>query len=357
MGRGFGGEWVARMDTSYREAQFGGSVRRLRDEGALTRYQTAPFGAVIRDRYRGTGWRAGGYGQQTVQWQRLRMTAGGRWDRLERTAWSPQLGATYQLWESTRVQANWGQAVQFPNFLQGVRLLSERATQVTAAVKQMLGDRTRLRMETYRRWDRDQIFRPFEEPRLLGNGGIFNPPVVLGFQNSQRATARGVEVMLQRRSANRLSGWVSYGYGRTTVRDGALGIEFPGDFDQRHTVNVYGSYRIRPTLNVSSRYTYGSNFPVSGFYQARGAQYFLAAGRNGLRLPAYQRADVRLNKSFSWQKWRSTLFVEVQNLTNVNNRRLDSINGYNNRTGQAFLAFGRLFSIVPAAGVMFEWER
>ena len=122
-------------------------------------------------------------------------------------------------------------------------------------------------------------------------------------------------------------------------------------------MNVYGSYRIRPTLNVSSRYSYGSNFPVPGFYEARGAQYFLAAGRNGLRLPAYQRADIRLNKAFTWQKWRSTLFVEVQNLTNVNNRRLDSINGYNNRTGQALLTFGRLFPIVPAAGVMFEWER
>jgi len=357
LGRGFGGEWVARTDTSYRGAQFGGSMRRLREEGALTRYQTSPLAVLTRDRYRGTGWRAGGYGQQTVQWQRLRMTAGGRWDHMERTAWSPQLGASYQLREGTRVQGGWGQAVQFPNFLQGMRLLPERATHLTVAVEQMLGDRTRLRVETYRRWDRDQIFRPFEEPRLVANGSIFNPPLVLAFQNSQRATARGVEVTLQRRSANRLSGWVSYGYGRTTVRDGALGIQFPGDFDQRHTANIYGSYRIRPTLNISSRYSYGSNFPVAGFYEARGSQYFLAAGRNGLRLRAYQRADLRLNKSFTWQKWRSTLFVEVQNLTNVNNRRLDSINGYNNRTGQAFLTFGRLFPIVPAAGVMFEWER
>jgi len=96
---------------------------------------------------------------------------------------------------------------------------------------------------------------------------------------------------------------------------------------------------------------------VAGFYQARGAQYFLPAARNGLRLPAYQRADVRLNQSFTWQRWRSTLFVEVQNLKSANNRRLESINGYNNRTGQAFLTLGRLFPIVSAAGVMFELER
>ena len=62
MGRGFGGQWVARTETNYRGAQFGGSVRRLRDECVLTRCQTAPFGAQIRDLYRGMAWRGGGYG-------------------------------------------------------------------------------------------------------------------------------------------------------------------------------------------------------------------------------------------------------------------------------------------------------
>ena len=45
---------------------------------------------------------------------------GGRWDHMERTARSPQFRAAYQLRESTRMQASWGQAVQFPDFLQGV---------------------------------------------------------------------------------------------------------------------------------------------------------------------------------------------------------------------------------------------
>jgi hypothetical protein len=40
--------------------------------------------------------------------------------------------------------------------------------------------------------------------------------------NSQHGYARGIEIYLQRRSANGFSGWVSYAYGHTLVTDDAL---------------------------------------------------------------------------------------------------------------------------------------
>ena len=118
--RGFGGEWVARTDTNYRGAQFGGSVRRLRDEGVLTRCQTAPFAAQIRKRYRGMAWRGGGYRHQAVQWYRLLMTAGDGG-----TIWSgrlcrPSLGSL-SITGIDAVAGELGQAVQFQDFLQGVK--------------------------------------------------------------------------------------------------------------------------------------------------------------------------------------------------------------------------------------------
>jgi hypothetical protein len=126
-------------------------------------------------------------------------------------------------------------------------------------------------------------------------------------------------------------------------------------------VNVYSSYRLRPTVNLSARYSFGSNFPIPGFFRLQGSTYFLDTQRNQLRLPAYHRADVRLNKSFhhttaqGWT-WRGVLFVEVMNLTNHDNLTFDSFNGFNSRTGQASPTFLKLFPIVPAAGVMFEWD-
>jgi hypothetical protein len=39
-----------------------------------------------------------------------------------------------------------------------------------------------------------------------------------------------------------------------------------------------------------------------------GAQYYLSNVRNQLRMPAYLRTDVRVNKSWTKDKWKLTLF-------------------------------------------------
>ena len=96
------------------------------------------------------------------------------------------------------------------------------------------------------------------------------------------------------------------------MTDSILSTSFPSDWDQRHGVNTYLSFRLTPSVNLSARYTYGSNFPVPGFLrEGANGTYFLDSRRNQIRLPAYHRADVRINKSFQWGKWRGTFFAEV----------------------------------------------
>jgi hypothetical protein len=211
-----------------------------------------------------------------------------------------------------------------------------------------------LRLDAYQRLDRDLLFRPLFEPRLI-DGRIFNPPTDPPIRNSQRGYARGVEIFLQRRTANRLTGWVSYALGYARLRDGEARIAFPADFDQRHTVNVYAGYRIRPSVNLSVKWLYGSGFPLPGFYRRDGARYFLAESRNALRLDPYHRADVRLNKAYVFDRWKLTLHAEVINLFNRANYRFDSFGGYNAQTGQCSLTLNRLLPILPSAGVVLEF--
>jgi hypothetical protein len=47
--------------------------------------------------------------------------------------------------------------------------------------------------------------------------------------NSQRGSAPGLQIFLQRRTANGFSGWISYTYGGTQVRDGVTGSHFAAD--------------------------------------------------------------------------------------------------------------------------------
>jgi hypothetical protein len=164
-----------------------------------------------------------------------------------------------------------------------------------------------------------------------------------------------VQVVLQTRSANRLSGWTSYTLSYSRQRDALLGVHYWSDEDQRHLANTYLSYRVTPSLNLSGRWAYGSGEPIPGFFTLRDGLYYLSPRRNDLRLPSYQRVDIRANKSFTYDAWKLTLFGEVINATNRKNTRFISFDGLNGLTQRAFLTTDRVFPFVPVAGVTLEF--
>ena len=116
----------------------------------------------------------------------------------------------------------------------------------------------------------------------------------------------------------------------------------------------YGGYRLKPTVNLSIRWNYGSGFPIPGFLQKSGSLYNLTNVRNQLRLSAYSRIDFRENKLWTGDKWKLTLYGEVINLTNRTNCLFDSFNVYNIRTNQAFVTLDSMFPVLPSVGIVFE---
>ena len=369
LGAGLYGEWTGNTNATWAwnaraPLDFGVSVRQLRDEGFGTQYQTAASARTL-DRYNGNATRTGGYLQQSfLAWNgRLHFFAGARWDHENvdrRSAVSPQASVSLMLTPSTRLQLGAGQYVQFPELsvltsILGSRYLPpSRSNQAVAAVEQRLGARTRLRAEWYDRNDRDLVFQPLALPRMIAPGKYFTPPLNPAYVDSMRGYARGVEFFLQRSSANKFTGWISYAFGRTNYHDSVLGNWFPSNYDQRHTVNAYGSYRLKPTVNLSLRWSYGSAFPIPGYLSEVAGVYYLAEALNQVRMPAYQRTDFRVNKAWTHARWKWTLYGEVVNLTNRTNYVFDSLNGYNTKTGVISVTLDKMFPILPSAGIVFE---
>ncbi|MEO8594243.1 MAG: TonB-dependent receptor [Candidatus Solibacter sp.] len=366
---GYYGEWVWNSSATWMwnrqtPLEVGASLRRLRDSGFANQYLNTTATPRLLDHYDGTAMREGGYAQQSwMPWAgRLHFTAGVRWDRHstdEIAALSPNVSASLALASGTRVQLGFGQYVQYPEIslltspLGSRALLPIRSNHLIAAVEQRFGARTRVRAEYYDRVDRDLVYQPLYDPRLV-DGKLFVPPANPRYLNSLRGYSRGVQFFLQRSSANRATGWISYAFGRTGMRDGITRDRFPSDYDQRHTVNIYGGYRLKPTVNLSAKISYGSAFPIPGYLQQVGTLYYLTSVRNQLRTPRYFRSDARVNKSWTKDKWKLTLFGEVINLTNRTNYLFDGFNGYNSRTAQAFLTLDTTFPVLPSAGVVFE---
>ena len=159
---------------------------------------------------------------------------------------------------------------------------------------------------------------------------------------------------MQRRSANGLSGWVAYSFGHARWHEEG-GLRFDSDFDQRHTLTVFGTYRISHTLNLSTKYRYGSGFPVAGFYESRRGGVFLSSERNRYRPESYSRWDVRANKAFIFERWRLTLYGEVINLLNRTHTRYTGLDELDTGTGRVFLERDTLFPFLPSAGVTIEF--
>jgi hypothetical protein len=219
----------------------------------------------------------------------------------------------------------------------------------------MLSDKTRIRVEAYNREDRNGIFSANTEYRLVNGRTVGPGPGATGMlANNLRGHARGIEVFVQRRSVNNLSGWISYGYGIARYRDAATNLHFDGDFDQRHTFNGYATYRLTPTLNLSAKYRYGSNFPVAGFLLINPNRSIrLSEQRNALRPPVYSRLDVRANKAFNFNRWKLTVYGEVLNVFARENLRytvsVDTVNG------RVSVDRESMFPFLPIAGLRLEF--
>ena len=373
LGAGNYREWVLNANVTWmwnrRSPLNGGfSLRNIRDAGFSNEFLD-PSPVHVLNIYRGSGTLSGGFLEQSWSMAdgRVHLSAGGRWDHhsINRvTAFSPRVGITFSPWRSLRLELGWGQYVQYPQISQltaslgGPNLLPIRSAHAVAAAEQRFGERTRLRAEFYDREDRDLLWQPLLEARLVAGvpvGAAVHPM----YTNSLRGHARGVAIYLQRFGANGLSGWISYAYGRTWMHDGVTGNSFPSDFDQRHTINVYGSYRLRPSVSLSIRETYGSGFPLpgylrpaDGYLEEDGQSMYVTSARNRWRLGPYQRIDLRINKSWAHRRWMTTLYAEVMNLTNKTNYRFDSVDAYGG--GGAWVVLDRMFPILPSVGVVFE---
>ena len=119
--------------------------------------------------------------------------------------------------------------------------------------------------------------------------------------------------------------------------------------------SVFANYRLTPSLNFSGKWLYGSGFPVpSGDYIVVGNTY-LPKGLNETRLGPYERLDIRADKDWAFRRWKMTLYGEVLNLTDHDNRRYITSTVVDPNTGQTAITTQRGLPITPAVGLVFEF--
>lgn len=297
---------------------------------------------------------------------RIVLTPGVRvehWGLIDQTEASPWLLSEWELRPNTRVKFGAGLQRQSPTIdqtvfvLPGTTLVPERALTIEGGLEHRFGSNWRAAGTIYHRSD-EEGFRFREAEFRIIDDRLVRPGPFPHVENVLTGDTRGVELVLERRSANGLTGWLSYAWNESTLTDpggpGDPAETFPSDFDQRHTLNAYVAYRWSGRTSLSARMRYGSNFPIQGYIQQVPDGYMLSEQRNATRLPEYSRLDLRADRTFTYRKSRLTLFLEVVNVMNQDNYRPNSY-GLNTITRRVFEPVEKLFPLLPVAGILIEF--
>ena len=356
--------------------EFGGDAERLDGRSAIVRQTSAATAPITLNDYDDHAAAAGAYGQiRFGLGSRVTVTPGSRidhWSLTGATTASPWVNGEFRLSEGTRIRGGSGIYRQFPDLdvVHGIHgggddLRPERALHVDAGIEQTMPHQTRILFNVYMREERDVLWAPGSEWQLVSNAirpGVFNAPLV----NALSGDARGAEVVVRRDAADGFSGFAGYAYSRLRYTDTRTGERFWGDADQRHTLSLYGNYRLSSRTSLSARYRYGSNYPMWGYIgepsaapglgtmvDARPFFYPLSSERNTQRLPAYSRLDLRADRAFTWSGRRLVVFVDVANVLNHENLR--NANYSIDRLGRVFDTTESLMPIVPSGGLVIEF--
>jgi hypothetical protein len=214
------------------------------------------------------------------------------------------------------------------------------ANHYVAALEQRVGESTRVKLLLFDRSDDVSYDQSISSGCLPGY-------VNCGFQTLDRDYSRGAQIVLQSRTANRLTGWIGYtlAYARQSFNASgtvpnslpAWSPFYPTLADQRNTLNLFANYRLTPTLNLGGKFLFGSGYPVPN------------GEINAIRLGDYQRLDIRAEKDWAFRQWKLAVYAELLNTTNHYNPRYF----YTNNSGS--VVTGQGLPITPTAGVAFEF--
>lgn len=149
--------------------------------------------------------------------------------------------------------------------------------------------------------------------------------VVAGAGNSGDGFAYGVEWLLRYEPDEHFFGWLSYTLSRSERRNLPGQPYYLFQYDQTHILTVLGSYKLDRGWQVGARFRLVSGDPYTptetGAYDATvGVQQGVAAyPPNGARLPIFEQLDARVDKTWTFSKWKLSAYLDVQNVYNATN--------------------------------------
>ena len=290
-------------------------------------------------------------------------------------ALDPRLWVRFAATERTSLKGSLGLYSQPPETFRFITLpygnpdlYYQRAFQSSLGVEHRLTDVFDVDVTGFFNRRFDNVVAP-GQLRDTAGGGVIQVP----YSNDGIGRAWGLEVMVKKNRASAMdkwSGWLSYTFSR--AEDGRAGPRpeggggFGGGFgddtdatyglspwDQTHILTLVGSYVLGSGWELGSRFRYTTGRPTTPLQHSYDLYH---ADRNRFdptygpyfssRAGGFHQLDVRVDKSWQFQSWTLTAYLDVQNLYNAENAEF-VFNDYRHR--QEYEVPG--IPILPVVGV------
>ncbi len=132
--------------------------------------------------------------------------------------------------------------------------------------------------------------------------------------------ARGLELFLHVKRG-KIAGWAGYSIAKARNKFNELndGNYFPTDNDRLHSVNIFVSYNVKPDLNISATWEYGTGLPLtlaSQRYTLPGsnATFSVPTNRNNMRMANAHQLNIGVTKQFDQNRRGNSLSFGIYNV-------------------------------------------
>ena len=169
--------------------------------------------------------------------------------------------------------------------------------------------------------DRNDLVVFAGEGELDGDSGTVDLDT---FANNGSGEGFGFEGMIKREISDRVYGWLSYTYSNSVRRARPGGRTTKTAFDQPQNLNAVVSWKPGGGWELGARLRLSSGRPDTPYtgatYDADSGGYRpVSGGFRSVRRELFHQVDVRVEKAWLFRLWTMGLYLDIQNLFNVDN--------------------------------------
>lgn len=251
---------------------------------------------------------------------------------------SPRFSASYRLTPGTSLNFNAGRYAQLPSYTtlgykdaQGILVNKAngikyiKVNHLVAGIEFRPTDHSQITIEGFYKRYTDYPFSVKDSVSLASKGadyGVYGDEEMLP---SSKGKAYGAEFLARLKDYKGLNAVVTYTFVRSEFTD-KTGNYIPSSWDNRHLLTITATKNLKKEWDLGLKWRYIGGAPYTPWdferssiktaWDAQSYGYLDYSKFNTERLNAFHQLDIRVDKSWYYNKWSLMLYLDIQNAYN-----------------------------------------